>query len=89
MRRAGGIAALTWIGLLGCQSGPDPSGTSAVDTLLDQGVERAVGDNAGPLFTGETRGEYRDRREVERLGEAGFRDRFGRDPDLYWPSMRQ
>lgn len=59
---------------------------TAADTAFQIGehaTRTAVGDNAGPLFTGEKRGEYRDRKEVERLGHARFRRTHGRDPDLY------
>lgn len=51
--------------------------------LAFSGIQSAVGDNAGPIFTGEKRGEYRDRKEVERLGSAGFEKKYGRSPDLH------
>lgn len=34
----------------------------------DDLVKRAMGDNYGPVFTGETRGEYHDRIEREQYG---------------------
>lgn len=55
-------------------------------SLVETATESIFGDNYGPVFTGEKRGEYRDRKEAERLGGADeFREKHGRDPDLYWP----
>ena len=42
-------------------------GSGLIDTL----TRKAFGDNYGPVFTGETRGEYRDRQEMQ---PAGFRN---------------
>lgn len=60
---------------------PDFSETLA--DMAGMGIKAAAGDNAGPLFTGETRGEYHDRKEVEQMGSAGFERRYHRAPDLY------
>jgi len=51
--------------------------------MAENAIKSAAGDNVGPLFTGESRGEYRDRKEVERLGYRKFRQAHGRKPDLY------
>lgn len=51
--------------------------------LAQEGIQEAAGDDAGPVFTGESRGEHRDRKEVERLGMSGFERKHGRAPDLY------
>jgi hypothetical protein len=51
-------------------------------SLIDSAV-----DNGGPAFTGERPGEYRDRKEVDRLGSVGaFRRKHHREPNLYWPA---
>ena len=69
--------------LCGCKSGGWSE--SIADATVDaagSAIGSALGDNPGPLVTGETRGQYRDRSEVERLGDAGFRRVHGRPPDL-------
>lgn len=67
-------------------SGPILLGLCGCAEIADSLVERAFGDNYGPVFTGEHRGEYRDRKEVERLGSTqAFEQKHGREPDLYWP----
>lgn len=70
------------LGLCGC--------AEIAGSLAGSAAESAFGDNYGPILTGEKRGEYRDRKEVEHLGGVDeFRQKHKRDPDLYWPERFQ
>jgi len=51
---------LPLIALCGCTS----DGTG----IGDYATKSAFGDNYGPVFTGETRGEYHDRNQIEQHG---------------------
>lgn len=82
--RSAWLVLLGTVGLAGCAHDiwADALADSAFQ-VTEHATRNAIGDNAGPLFTGEKRGEYRDRKEVERLGPRRFRRTYGRDPDLY------
>ncbi len=50
--------------LCGCAA----DGTGFGNYAGNYAMNKTFGDNAGPVFTGETRGEYHDRNQIEQYG---------------------